>query len=141
AYSAAGAEVVLFSRRKDKLEELAAEIATNGGSAHVVSGDVTRADDLAPLASLVETRAAGNGRAVVLVNNAGFGYTKAALETSEEDWDRLFDVHVKGTFLASRAIAPLMLKQGYGKIINMSSTWSQSTDFGKAAYSSAKAAI
>lgn len=141
AFSGAGAEVVLFSRRKEKLEELAAEVARNGGTAHVAAGDVTRAGDLEPLARLVEERAAGTGRAIVLMNNAGFGYTKAALETPEEDWDKLFDVHVKGTFLASRAIAPLMLKRGYGKIINMSSTWSQSTDFGKAAYSSAKAAI
>jgi NAD(P)-dependent dehydrogenase (short-subunit alcohol dehydrogenase family) len=141
AFSAAGAELVLFSRRKEKLDELAAEIGEGRGSAWIVPGDVTRVDDLQSLARLVEERVTRDGRSIVLMNNAGFGYTKAALETPEEDWDRLFDVHVKGTFLVSRAMAPLMLARGYGKIINMSSTWSESTDLGKAGYSSAKAAV
>ena len=87
------------------------------------------------------TRAAARAGGIVLVNNAGFGFTKPALETEEADWDRLFDTHVKATFFASRAIAPLMIERGYGKIVNMSSTWSASTDAGKAAYAAAKGAV
>ena len=78
---------------------------------------------------------------LVLVNNAGLGFTKAALDTDETEWDRLFDVHAKATFFCCRAIAPLMIERGYGKIINMSSTWAASTDDGKAAYSAAKGAV
>jgi NAD(P)-dependent dehydrogenase (short-subunit alcohol dehydrogenase family) len=140
AFAAAGARVVLVSRRADRLEAVAAEIAAAGGQAHVVAGDVTRSEDVARLASRVAELAGADER-LVLVNNAGFGFTKPALDTSEEDWDQLFNIHVKATFFVARAIAPLMIARGYGKIINMSSTWSASTDAGKAAYATAKGAV
>ena len=140
AFAAAGAHVVLASRREDKLVQVKAEIEARGGTADTVGVDVTHGDDLVKLARLLEERASSK-HAVILVNNAGFGFTKPALETSEADWDRLLDTHVKGTFFCSQAIAPLMIERGYGKIINMSSTWSASTDTGKAAYSIAKGAV
>ena len=141
SFAAAGAEIVLAARRTDKLAEVKAEIEAAGGRANAVTVDVTRHDDLRRLADVVQERAAAESASIVLVNNAGFGFTKPALETEEADWDRLFDVHVKATFFASRAIAPLMIERGYGKIINMSSTWAASTDVGKAAYATAKGAI
>ena len=141
AFAAAGAEVILAARRADKLAEVKAEIEAAGGRASAVPVDVTRQDDLARLADAVRDRAAAAPDGIVLVNNAGFGFTKPALETEEADWDRLFDTHVKATFFASRAIAPLMIERGYGKIVNMSSTWSASTDAGKAAYAAAKGAV
>ncbi len=141
AFSAAGAKVVLFSRRREKLDVVAADIVAAGGTAVVVAGDVTQGADLARLASATKEAATGSGRSIVLVNNAGIGFTKPAIETTEEDWDGLFNVHARATFFCCKAIAPLMIEHGYGKIINMSSTWAESTDAGKAAYSAAKAAI
>jgi NAD(P)-dependent dehydrogenase (short-subunit alcohol dehydrogenase family) len=138
-FAAAGAHVVLASRRKDKLEEVRKGIAASGGRAEIVVADVTRLEDIAGLAAAVGRLA--RDRKLVLVNNAGFGFTKPALEVSEEDWDRLHDTHVKGTFFCSQRIAPLMLERGYGKIVNLSSSWSAATDAGKSAYGAAKAAV
>jgi len=135
-FAKAGAQLVLASRRKDKLDEVRRAI---GGNAEVVPTDVTKLDDIARLAASVAALA--KGRKLVLVNNAGFGHTKAAAEVSEEEWDRLHDTHVKGTFFCCQKIGALMLARGYGKIVNLSSSWSVSTDAGKAAYGAAKAAV
>jgi 2-deoxy-D-gluconate 3-dehydrogenase len=140
-FARAGAFVVLASRRKDKLESVRQAIAAFGGRAEVVTTDVSRLEDIRILADAVGALARGNERRLVLVNNAGFGFTKPAFEVTEEDWDALFDTHVKGTFFCSQRIAPLMLERGYGKIINLSSTWSAATDTGKSAYGAAKAAV
>ncbi len=136
-----GALVVLASRNKDKLESLRQAIVASGGRAEIVATDVTRLDDIRRLADAVGALAKGNDRRLVLVNNAGFGFTKAALDTSEDDWDRLFDTHVRGTFFCSQRIGAMMVARGYGKIVNLSSAWSEATDSGKSAYGAAKAAV
>jgi len=79
--------------------------------------------------------------ALVLVNNAGFGFTKPALDVTEDDWNRILDLHVKGTFFCSQLLGRKMIERGYGKIINLSSTWSASTDVGKSIYGMSKAAV
>jgi len=135
-FAKAGAQLVLASRRKEKLDEVRRAI---GGNAEVVVTDVTKLDDIARLATDVGRLA--KDRKLVLVNNAGFGHTKAALEVSEEEWDRLHDTHVKGTFFCCQKIGALMLERGYGKIVNLSSSWSAATDPGKSAYGTAKAAV
>ncbi|HVQ62319.1 MAG TPA: SDR family oxidoreductase [Burkholderiales bacterium] len=140
-FAGAGAQLVLASRRKDKLEQVRSGIAAAGGKAEVVPADVTRMEDIARLAAAVAALAKGKDRKLVLVNNAGFGHTRAALEVTEEEWDRLYDTHVKGTFFCCQKIGALMLERGYGKIVNLSSSWSASTDTGKSAYGAAKAAV
>ena len=135
-FAKAGAQLVLASRRKDKLDEVRRAI---GGNAEVVPTDVTKLADIARLADA--TAKLAKDRKLVLVNNAGFGHTKAALDVTEEEWDRLHDTHVKGTFFCCQRIAPLMLERGYGKIVNLSSSWSAATDAGKSAYGAAKAAV
>jgi len=141
SFARAGAFVVLASRRREKLEEVRHSIAARGGRAEVVPTDVSKLADICALAETVRRLAQGDERRVVLVNNAGFGFTKPALEVAEQDWTALFDIHVKGTFFCSQQIAPLMIERGYGKIINMSSTWSVATEAGKSVYCAAKAAI
>ena len=136
-----GGEVVLASRNRDKLESVRQAIAASGGRAEVVPTDVSRLEEIGVLARAVGALAGKSDRRLVLVNNAGFGFTKAALEVSEEDWDRLFDTHVRGTFFCSQKIGALMIERGYGKIVNLSSAWSAATDSGKSAYGAAKAAV
>jgi len=140
-FARAGALVVLASRRKDALEAVRKGIVAERGQAEVVPTDVSRADDIRKLALAVRRLAQGSARNLVLVNNAGFGFTKAALDVTEEDWDALFAIHVRGAFFCSQQIAPLMIERGYGKIINLSSAWSAATDTGKSVYGAAKAAI
>ena len=138
-FARAGAFVVLASRRKDRLESVREAIVAFGGRAEAIQTDVTRLDDVRVLADAVGRLA--QDRRLVLVNNAGFGFTKPALEISEQDWDVLFDTHVKGTFFCSQSIGAMMIERGYGKIVNLSSAWSVATAPGKSAYCAAKAAV
>jgi 2-deoxy-D-gluconate 3-dehydrogenase len=141
AYSRAGAEVVLVSRGGEKLLEAQREVETAGGTAHIICGDLGKIDDIRRLEQGALRLAEGRDLSLVLVNSAGFGFTKPALEVTEEDWDRVFDVHTKGTFFCCQVFGRRMIERGYGKIINLSSTWSASTDDGKSAYGIAKAGV
>ena len=140
-FARAGATVVLTSRRRDKLEMVRDRIRSAGGIAESVVADVTRVSDIQRLTHVVRELANGTNFRLALVNNAGLAFTKPALEVSESEWDAVFDVHVKGTFFCSQQIGSLMLDRGYGKILNLSSTWAIATEPGKAPYCAAKAAI
>jgi NAD(P)-dependent dehydrogenase (short-subunit alcohol dehydrogenase family) len=145
AYARSGAEVVLISRTREKLQEAKVAIEAAGGRAHVVAADVSKIADIRSVeqevSRLLKSAGAAAERKLVLVNCAGFGFTKNALDITEEDWDRTLDVHAKGTFFCSQFLGRLMIERGYGKIINLSSTWSVSTDTGKSVYGAAKAAV
>jgi 2-deoxy-D-gluconate 3-dehydrogenase len=97
--------------------------------------------DIRSLERSVSRLVKGKDLKLVLVNCAGFGFTKPALAVTEDDWDQLVDLHVKGTFFCSQSLGRLMIERGYGKIINLSSTWSGSTDLGKSVYGLAKAGV
>jgi len=141
AYSRAGAEVVLVSRGREKLVEAQRAVETAGGRAHVICADVGKLEDIRRLEKDVLKLVEGRDFGLVLVNSAGFGFTKPALEVTEEDWDRVLDTHAKGTFFCCQAFGRRMIERGYGKIINLSSTWSSSTDMGKSVYGVAKAGV
>ena len=141
AYSRSGAEVVLVSRTREKLLEVQRSIEAAGGRAHIIPADVGKIDDIRSIGQEVSGLVKGRDLALVLVNCAGFGFTKPALDITEEDWDRILDIHAKGTFFCSQTLGRLMIERGYGKIINLSSTWSSSTDTGKSVYGIAKAGV
>ena len=141
SYALSGAEVVLVSRRPEQLAAVQRGIQSQGGRAYVMAADISKLEDIRRLETGVSKLNANRASGMILVNCAGFGFTKAALETTEEDWDRLVDLHAKGTFFCCQAFAPRMIEQGYGKIINLSSTWCASTDVGKSVYGIAKAAV
>jgi NAD(P)-dependent dehydrogenase (short-subunit alcohol dehydrogenase family) len=141
AYSRAGAEIVLASRTRDKLFEVQRSIEAAGGRAHVLCADVSKIEEIRSIEQKVSALIQGRDLALVLVNCAGFAFTKPALEVTEQDWDRIVDVHAKGTFFCSQFVGRLMIARGYGKIINLSSTWSASTDMGKSVYGIAKAGV
>jgi 2-dehydro-3-deoxy-D-gluconate 5-dehydrogenase len=141
AYSRAGAEVVLVSRGREKLLEAQRAVEIAGGTAHIICADLSKIDDIRILEQGVAKLVEGRDLNLVLVNCAGFGFTKPALEVTEEDWDRVLDVHTKGTFFCCQVFGRRMIERGYGKIINLSSTWSASTDDGKSVYGIAKAGV
>ena len=102
-----------------------------------------RADisDAAQVAALFEQAAAHFGRLDVLVNNAGVQLEKTIAETSDEDWDWVMGINLKGLFLCSRAAIRQMREQGGGVILNLGSVSGQIADYGLAAYCASKAGV
>jgi len=141
AYSRVGAEVVLVSRSREKLLEVQRAVEAAGGRAHVICADVSKIEDIHQMEQGVSKLVEGRDLGLVLVNCAGFGFTKPALEVTEADWGKVLEVHAKGTFFCCQAFGRRMIDRGYGKIVNLSSTWSSSTDLGKSVYGAAKAGV
>jgi NAD(P)-dependent dehydrogenase (short-subunit alcohol dehydrogenase family) len=141
AFARSGAEVVLVSRTLEKLLDTQRSVEATGGRARIFCADVAKLDDIRAMEREVSTIFKGSDHSLVLVNCAGFGFTKSALDITEEDWDRTLDVHAKATFFCCQFLGKLMIERGYGKIINLSSTWSISTDVGKSVYGVAKAGV
>jgi NAD(P)-dependent dehydrogenase (short-subunit alcohol dehydrogenase family) len=111
AFAREGARVTITGRRKAQLGQVADAIAAGGGHALAVAGSVTAAATLATF-----------GRVDVLVNNAGsFSHAGPFHETTDEVWDGVLDVFLKGVFRCSRAVIPHMLRQGGGSIVNIGS--------------------
>jgi short-subunit dehydrogenase len=113
-----GADVVLAARREERLQEVAEHCRRIGVEALVVPADVGRADDVARVVQATLDRF---GRIDVLVNNAGFGFSGTIEETGEQDMRDLLNVNYMSAFLATKAVLPVMRKQGHGHIVNVSS--------------------
>ncbi|WP_391573777.1 SDR family NAD(P)-dependent oxidoreductase [Cohnella sp.] len=118
ALAAAGAKVAVAARSKASLDALVAEIATEGGEASAYELDVR---NVAAIRTVFEQVASDYGRLDIVVNNAGLGEGMAALDVTEEYWDDMIDVNLKGVFFCCQAAGRIMLEQGYGKIVNVSS--------------------
>ncbi len=110
-----GANVVLFGRRKHKLEETAQEL---GSRVLVVEGDITRSDDLDRLVQ--ETRSTFQ-RIDILVNNAGLFKSAPLHEITDEHYDEMMNVNIKAVFQLTRRVLPVMMEQKSGNIIHISS--------------------
>jgi NAD(P)-dependent dehydrogenase (short-subunit alcohol dehydrogenase family) len=113
-----GASVVVCARRRDRLENLASEINQKGGKALAVSMDVTNKSSID---NAVAETVKKFGRLDILLNNAGVAEFKAFLEMTEADWDKTLDTNLKGYFLVAQAATREMIKNKYGRIINISS--------------------
>lgn len=118
ALSEAGADVAIAARSVDQLEQLARDIQRAGGRAVAVEMDVT---DLSQVGEAVHRVKEHFGALDILVNNAGLGANHPAEDVTEDDWDRMMAVNLKGVFFCAQAAGRLMLNQGRGRIINMSS--------------------
>jgi 3-oxoacyl-[acyl-carrier protein] reductase len=118
-FSNDGARIVVnYAAREGSAQAVVDGIIAGGGEAVAVRADVSRADDVRDLIAAALGRF---GRIDILVNNAGVMVTKGVLQTTEEEWDQTIDTNLKGPWLCSRAVAPIMIRQQGGTIINMSS--------------------
>ena len=139
ALSEAGTQVVISSRKQADLEKSAEEISANNGEVTAVAahtGDDAAVDGL--IAKTVDTY----GGVDIVVNNAATNPQFGPLMKSEESqWDKIWDVNVKGYFRVARASLPEMEKRGGGKIINVSSIASKLPLSGMGIYSISKAAV
>jgi 2-deoxy-D-gluconate 3-dehydrogenase len=140
-FAQAGAEIVLVGRNEARLRDTQHAIESAGGRAQYICADLGKMDGIRSLERETLKVIEQSDRRLVLVNCAGFGFTKPALEITEHDWDQVLDVHAKATFFVSQFMGKQMIAREYGKIINLSSTWSTSTDQGKSIYGAAKAGV
>jgi NAD(P)-dependent dehydrogenase (short-subunit alcohol dehydrogenase family) len=135
--AAAGAKVVVNDLDAEKVELVVKELDAAGQAAVGVVADVATADGAE---HLVAEAVAGFGRVDVLVNNVGMARDGWLAKMSEEDWDTVIQVNLKSQFLCSRAVAPHMMEQKSGRIVNISSrAWLGGP--GQANYAASKGAV
>ena len=139
AYAAAGANVVVASRNQEKIEVEAAGIRDKGQSAIAIAADITDSEQVEHLVSkTVETF----GALDVMVNNAGrWGRSHLAEETPLEEWRIVVDQNLTGVFIPCMAAGKQMIRQQFGKIINISSTAGSKGNPHQLHYSAAKAGV
>jgi len=139
AYAAAGANVVVASRNKEKIEAEAAGIRDKGQSAIAIATDITDSEQVEHLVSkTVETF----GALDVMVNNAGrWGRSHLAEETPLDEWRNIVDQNLTGVFIPCMAAGKQMIRQQFGKIINISSTAGSKGNPHQLHYSAAKAGV
>jgi acetoin reductase-like protein len=138
AYAREGAKVVVADLNLESAQKVADEIAA-GGEAIAIQTDVR---DQAQAQGMVDAAVAGFGGLDILVNNAGVGKIIPFLETTNEDWDFMFDVNCKGMLWCSQAAARQMIEQGRGgKIINLASQAGRRGEALVLAYCASKACV
>ncbi|MCK4301806.1 MAG: 3-oxoacyl-[acyl-carrier-protein] reductase [candidate division Zixibacteria bacterium] len=135
AFGARGADVVICDLDQQVVEQVAAEI---GGGCVGYRANVTSAADIDELFRNVMNKF---GRVDVVVNNAGITRDGLMVRMDEKDWDMVLDINLKGAFLVTKAAARIMMKQRYGRIINISSVAGLTGNVGQANYSASKAGL
>jgi 3-oxoacyl-[acyl-carrier protein] reductase len=137
---AAGGAKVVVNFRNDAVaaEEVVRRIRDGGGDAEAVQADVSQ---VAEAQGLIDSAKKAFGRVDILVNNAGTTRDTLIVRMSEEDWDLVLDTNLKGTFNCIKAASRQMMRQRYGRIVNVTSVAGICGNAGQANYASAKAGI
>lgn len=138
ALSAAGARVVINGTNGDALQRVEAEIHANGGDVQTVRGSIAQRSTAD---ALVDTCIDAYGGIDVLINNAGVVRDRTLFKMSDEDFDEVIAVHLRGSFMASRRAAQAMRENGGGHIIQVISASGLSGGFGQGNYAAAKAGM
>jgi NAD(P)-dependent dehydrogenase (short-subunit alcohol dehydrogenase family) len=135
----AGADVAVNDINTEGARSTAAEIEKLGRRAVAVPSDITKADEVK---AMVDKAVGALGKVTILINNAGVLRPTRFLEITEDEWDFVMDVTVKGAFLVTKACLPHMIKNGWGKIVNFSSSAGKTVStLGGAHYTTAKTAL
>lgn len=133
-----GSSVAMLDQNEGQLLEAVAAIDDGGANAMAVVADVTRSSDVRAGVDQIVDRW---GPIELLVNNAGIVRVGSVTEGSEEDWDLVLAVNLKGVYLCSRHVLPGMVDSGRGNIVNISSVAALSGPVGLAAYGASKAGV
>ena len=137
-FSREGAKIVVFDIDEPAGRETVEQIRGQGGEAIFMHGDVSNPDDAV---RVIDATVNAYGRVDVLVNNAGIHVDRTVEDTTEEEWDRILGVNLKGVFLCSKAAIPQMRRQGGGNIISISSISGLIGQLNQAAYNASKHGI
>jgi NAD(P)-dependent dehydrogenase (short-subunit alcohol dehydrogenase family) len=138
ALASAGADIVASSRTAGEIQSLRDEVRAMGRRAEAITADTTVEADCV---RLIEDAARRLGRIDILVNNAGINIRKPVLELSLEEFQQVLRTNLEGYFLCARAAGQLLVAQGAGKVINISSILGRVALASQAAYASSKGAI
>lgn len=138
AFAREGARVVIAEIDIESAHRVAKEIKSLDQNCLVITTDVTKKEEVHRMVTVVKDEF---NRIDVLVNNAGVFLSSPVIDISEKDWQKTMDVNLKGVFLCSQAVAREMIKQGAGKIINISSMGGKTGLRGEAAYGASKSAV
>lgn len=133
-----GADIVVHDVLVDEAVETAQRIEQMGRRVFVSHADVA---DPAATRALVEAATRQLGKIDVLVNNAGIGQHRSLEDITIDDFDRMFAIHVKGSFFCGQAVVPAMKERRYGKIVNISSIWGMNGADTASHYCAAKTAL
>ena len=115
-----------------------AEQISKETGAVIIKADISKSDEVKKMADFIHEN---YGKIDVLVNNAGIAQQKLFTDITEADWDRMFDVNIKGMFLVTKAFVNDMISKQYGRIINISSMWGITGGSCEVHYSASKAAV
>lgn len=133
-----GATVALAARNQEKLAQVAKEIEAKGGKTATFPMDVSNEDDVKAAFKAVLERL---GKIEILVNNAGVTKDTLLLRMKRSDWDSVIQTNLSGAFFCTQAVLGAMLKQRWGRIINITSVFGQTGQAGQANYSASKAGL
>jgi 3-oxoacyl-[acyl-carrier protein] reductase len=134
----AGAKVACAARSEDKLKSVVDEIKSKGGDAALFKMDVANEDDVK---NAIKSAVAQFGKVDILVNNAGITRDTLAMRMKRADWDDVINTNLTGPFIATQAAISSMLKQRWGRIVNISSIFGQMGQIGQANYAASKAGL
>ncbi len=133
-----GAAVAVAARNQEKLNELVAEITAAGGRAAAFALDVA---DEEQVKATIKTATAQFGKIDILVNNAGITRDQLVMRMKRADWDSVLQTNLTAAYLCIQAVISSMLKQRWGRIINITSVFGQMGQAGQANYSASKAGL
>ena len=133
-----GATVALAARNQEKLNELVTEITAAGGTAAAFPLDVANEDQVK---STVKAIIAQFGKIDILVNNAGITRDQLVMRMKRSDWDSVLQTNLTSAYLCIQSVIPSMLKQRWGRIINITSIFGQMGQAGQANYAASKAGL
>lgn len=138
ALARAGADLVITSRDTETLKPFADEIAQLGRRAVPVALDVCDANSIEAMA---EAAHKAYGKIDILVNNAGMNIRKPALDVQWDDWNKILDTNLRGTFFVAQAVAKRMVQRNYGRIINIGSVTSVAGYAGLGPYGASRGGV
>jgi 3-oxoacyl-[acyl-carrier protein] reductase len=138
ALAAGGAQVALAARNEEKLAQVAADIQAKGGQAAAFRMDVGNEDEVK---AAVKAALERFGKIDILVNNAGITKDTLLLRMKRADWDSVIQTNLSGAFFCTQAVTSSMLRQRWGRIINITSVFGETGQAGQANYSASKAGL
>lgn len=136
--AAAGHRVILAARSLDKLEETAAALRATGAETFVIQVDMANRESIA---TAFATASKEFGRIDVLINNAGITKDGLAIRMKPADWQAVLDTNLTGAFVAIQQVLPAMLRERWGRIVNISSVVGEMGNPGQANYVASKAGL